>query len=276
MSSYLLTWNPKNFGWDELQELCRRAHSGEAVSQTWSCGNSRSIPIGSRVFMLRQGVEPKGIVASGWVSRSPFEDRHWSADRASAGDKAFFVEFVPDVILDPQTDPVFDPRTSTSGPLTRLQVRSPASGNSIPDDVALALERAWEGHTGDAGAKLGTGDHELSALEGQKRIQMVAHRSWERALRPAKLREASARHPEKRLLCEVPGCAFDFEEVYGGIGRGFAHVHHLRPLGHDPEPTITKLSDLVVVCANCHSMIHRGGMCRDLQTLLEGHGDNGS
>ncbi len=48
-----------------------------------------------------------------------------------------------------------------------------------------------------------------------------------------------------------------FEERYGDVGHGFIEVHHVRPV-HELQPgDKTKLSDLALVCANCHRMIHR-------------------
>jgi 5-methylcytosine-specific restriction protein A len=48
-----------------------------------------------------------------------------------------------------------------------------------------------------------------------------------------------------------------FEELYGDVGHGFIEVHHVRPV-HELQPgDKTKLGDLVLVCANCHRMIHR-------------------
>ena len=56
--------------------------------------------------------------------------------------------------------------------------------------------------------------------------------------------------------CSV--CQCDFEEVYGEIGRGFIHVHHLRPLsGIAEEYEIDPVADLRPVCPNCHAMLHR-------------------
>lgn len=59
-----------------------------------------------------------------------------------------------------------------------------------------------------------------------------------------------------------------FEETYGKIGEGFAHVHRLKPLRSGER--ITSLSGLAVVCANCHSMIHRGGECRAITGFIPG------
>ncbi len=109
---------------------------------------------------------------------------------------------------------------------------------------------------------------ELVALEGKPTLAMRLHRSREERLRKAKIREAMETG-NGRLCCEVPGCAFDFLEVYGEVGHGFAHVHHLKGLADGTHPVRTKLSDLAVVCANCHAMIHRGGECRPLDGLLK-------
>ena len=55
--------------------------------------------------------------------------------------------------------------------------------------------------------------------------------------------------------CQV--CRFDFESVYGELGKNFCHVHHIRPLSevderHDVNPEV----DLIPVCPNCHAMLH--------------------
>jgi hypothetical protein len=113
-------------------------------------------------------------------------------------------------------------------------------------------------------------DQELSGFEGNLRMSFKVHRQRERRLRAAKLNEALAAGGG-RLVCEVPGCEFDFLSVYGELGRSFAHVHHKRPLAESPTGgRKTTLDDLAVVCANCHAMIHRNGECRKIDTLIRG------
>jgi 5-methylcytosine-specific restriction protein A len=58
-----------------------------------------------------------------------------------------------------------------------------------------------------------------------------------------------------RLACEV--CRFDFGDFYGDIGEGFAECHHLVPLSDLRGVRPVRLDDLVIVCANCHRMLHR-------------------
>ncbi|WP_280478710.1 HNH endonuclease [Nocardia asiatica] len=58
---------------------------------------------------------------------------------------------------------------------------------------------------------------------------------------------------EDRVRCEV--CYFDFEAVYGPHGANYIECHHVVPL-HVSGETKTRLADLILLCANCHRMIH--------------------
>jgi len=74
-------------------------------------------------------------------------------------------------------------------------------------------------------------------------------------------------HIESQLACEV--CGFDFFEFYGELGRGFAECHHLVPLAEAAFRQNTRLTDLAIVCANCHRMLHRGRPVLPLAALIE-------
>ncbi len=109
---------------------------------------------------------------------------------------------------------------------------------------------------------------EFNAFEGKQRKLIILHRQREARLRETKIRQVLKQNDGK-LRCEVPGCGFDFQDVYGEIGIRFAVVHHLIPLSSvTSSGTQTSIDDLAVVCANCHAMIHRGGECRSLETLI--------
>jgi hypothetical protein len=111
-------------------------------------------------------------------------------------------------------------------------------------------------------------DPELSAFEGEQKKLFVRHRKREQKLRAAKIRDALQKGGG-HLVCEVPNCSFDFYETYGEIGHNFAVVHHTKPLAWIPRKGARiLLTDLAIVCANCHAMIHRGGECRDMATLI--------
>lgn len=57
------------------------------------------------------------------------------------------------------------------------------------------------------------------------------------------------------LPCFV--CGFSFSKNYGKHGDKFIEAHHLTPISELTEETKTKLEDIVLVCSNCHKMIHR-------------------
>jgi 5-methylcytosine-specific restriction protein A len=52
-------------------------------------------------------------------------------------------------------------------------------------------------------------------------------------------------------------CGFDFESVYGEMGKKFIEAHHVEPIGMREGDSPTLLSELVAVCSNCHRMLHR-------------------
>ncbi|MDQ0254134.1 putative HNH restriction endonuclease [Evansella vedderi] len=57
-------------------------------------------------------------------------------------------------------------------------------------------------------------------------------------------------------ICKV--CDFNFEQMYGTLGKEFIHVHHIVPVSElGTNYKINPTTDLVPICPNCHSMIHK-------------------
>lgn len=56
--------------------------------------------------------------------------------------------------------------------------------------------------------------------------------------------------------CSV--CKMSFQVTYGEIGKGFVHVHHLKPVSElGDDYLINPIDDLRPVCPNCHAMLHK-------------------
>lgn len=54
------------------------------------------------------------------------------------------------------------------------------------------------------------------------------------------------------------GCDMSFSERYGEIALGFIEIHHLVPVSKMPTGyIINPVNDLVPLCSNCHSVVHR-------------------
>lgn len=100
-------------------------------------------------------------------------------------------------------------------------------------------------------------------FEGVKRTVTV--NSYERN---SKARQLCVKH--WKAICAV--CTFDFEKTYGEIGKGFIHVHHLTPVSQIGKAyQVNPINDLIPVCPNCHSMLHRQEpplTINELKTLL--------
>ena len=89
--------------------------------------------------------------------------------------------------------------------------------------------------------------------EGRRKF--MSHFSRERshaAVRKAK-NLFQSQH-EGHLFCQA--CKVDFSIVYGDIGRSYIEAHHLRPLAGEGSRR-TRPEDFVMLCSNCHRMVHR-------------------
>lgn len=90
---------------------------------------------------------------------------------------------------------------------------------------------------------------QTSVIEGAT-IRVTVNR-YERDARARKLCLA-----KWGVTCMV--CDLSFSRVYGPMGEGFIHVHHLTPIASIREEyTLVPERDLRPVCPNCHAMLHR-------------------
>lgn len=94
---------------------------------------------------------------------------------------------------------------------------------------------------------------DLSVDETKRRL--VSHYKIDRDRGIIKSKIAQFKQANGRLYCEA--CAFSFEDRYGEYAKDVIDVHHTRPLGTLLPNTMTKLSDLMLLCSNCHRVVHR-------------------
>lgn len=141
VDTHLFAWNPGLWNWPSLpadvRALARRGH----LDTGWSAGRTRNIEPGSRAFLVRLGVPPKGLFGSGTVMTAPVERRHWRKDKAAAGAVTGYVMLrldalyeLPIVTFDELAEPPF------AG--FRWGIRQ--SGVRVPGPLAEALEALWQ------------------------------------------------------------------------------------------------------------------------------------
>jgi 5-methylcytosine-specific restriction protein A len=95
---------------------------------------------------------------------------------------------------------------------------------------------------------------QAAIMPAQEARQFRWHRRAERNQKLA--RDAKRFHGTKCMVC-----GFDFGQTYGEHGEGYIEAHHIVPfasLAAELEPVLLDpKEDFVVVCANCHRMLHR-------------------
>ena len=242
-STYLLTWNPQNWGWPRFDPLYEQLLAGGRPLLRWSCGRTKKIAVGDRVYLMRLGsMEPTGILAAGWVTEAPVSAPHWSGE---AGREALYIHFEPEALLDPNQDRLLDPTAVNEAFTWRPQ----SSGITIPPLIAAQLDTAWQEHL-VAPQRSPQREKTKGAFQEGKKIKTTSHR-YER---DPKARQACIDH--YGAVCQA--CGFDFGAVYGVLGAGYIQVHHITPLAvRDGPYEVDPITDLVPLCANCHVMVHR-------------------
>lgn len=114
-------------------------------------------------------------------------------------------------------------------------------------------------------------DFQYSAMEGN--LKLKVHYRRERSRKLIGLKKEQYRKNYGILRCEV--CGLAFEEIYPeSLGEDFIEVHHKTPLSQVENAVKTTLDDLILVCANCHRMIHRTKDCGGNLELLLVHFQN--
>ncbi|MDY4789589.1 MAG: HNH endonuclease [Bacteroidales bacterium] len=58
-----------------------------------------------------------------------------------------------------------------------------------------------------------------------------------------------------KLFCQI--CGFDFETKYGELGKDYIEAHHTIPISEMEKGHKTTIDEIVLVCSNCHKMLHR-------------------
>lgn len=256
-NSYLLIWNPSNFTWTSFYEDLEAIRHGFRPLLRWSCGNTKRIAAGDRVFLMRLGQREKikGILASGVVVVEPYMDAHWSEANATA----LYLRFEADTLLDPATEKLLDPREIS----TQLDWYPQKSGVQIPAEIAQRLEIGWHKHLNlpELDSLSPSKNSSQTFVEGQRHL-LISYRSERDAI--ARLRCIEHYGTE----CVV--CGFDFGKKFGDIGDGFIHVHHLKPISEQPEAyEVDPIRDLRPICPNCHAMLHRRSPPYSIEELSE-------
>lgn len=141
MATYLFAWNPRLWPWPELPRLRRRVARRGFVDVEWSSGRTRRIEPGSRAFMIRLGVPPKGVIGEGVTFSAPRPGIHWRAEKAALGRQTNYLDLRLGTLLEA---PIITFEDLARPPFSRYRWGIRQSGAFLPESLADALEDLWE------------------------------------------------------------------------------------------------------------------------------------
>jgi len=256
-TALLFLWHPELSGFD-LAAIEATTRTGDSWQTNWSTGSRSRFIIGERIYLFRLGVN-RGIVASGIVTSFPYNAPDWA-------DSANVREYV-DISLDSASlTPLSQSVLLSKIPSVRWDYQR-TSGQRLEDEAA-ALEAIWNEHLQTLDltpAQTVVSAQERGAIgamtEGAVRTTTVV--TYER--NPAARAACIAHHG---LACSA--CDMNFEDVYGSIGAGFIHVHHLREISTiGAQYEVDPIADLRPLCPNCHAMVHRRQPAMSIEALRQ-------
>ena len=110
----ILKWNPSFSSYrmtDHLLIMVDLINGESEYHHNWSVHDYTIIRPGDRFYFVKVGYGQTGIVGCGTITSDPYKDQDWSGQ----GRDTYYVDFVPDVFLNPDALEIL-----TSAVLTRL------------------------------------------------------------------------------------------------------------------------------------------------------------
>jgi hypothetical protein len=136
MKAYLFGWNPLKWPWADLDDDIKKLSTEGKLIYNWNVASHKTIQPGDRAYIVRVGVEAKGIFASGIISSEPYlafrKGRHYHR-----------IEITLDVLLNPEKERILSLDILKTGNLAAQTWTPQASGISIRPELVGELEGVW-------------------------------------------------------------------------------------------------------------------------------------
>jgi hypothetical protein len=149
MSSYLLSWNPDKWRWDNLSLESGKVLSGEILEEKWSVTKSNKPSIGDKFYLMKVGKHGRGIIACGIIQSEPYEYAHYDDDKKDATSKLKYVRIRFECLVDGNNGNYLatelELQKINEGHIIHQHWTPENSGISIKDEVLSQLEFIIEG-----------------------------------------------------------------------------------------------------------------------------------
>lgn len=252
MNSWIFQGNPNIFKIDQ--------YVSERVNIWWTIRQKHFInqfALGDEVYLWRSdggkrgtgGIIARTIVIGAIEERTDGEAKElWLTDGWAIPELR-----IPLRVLEVRLSNGFIPRLFLeSHPILKdlriLHMRS-ETNYLLTEEQAYELHKIW-------GVKSEYPDEADEAISFPEGILVYKlHRTIER--NPNLIRQAKLKEMEEsgELRCKI--CGFSFYEKYGVIGQNYIECHNIIPLSQIGEEYVATVEDILLVCSNCHRMLHR-------------------
>ena len=136
MNAFLFGWNPQKFAWEDMDADILKVKTAGYLEENWSVASYKTIKPGDRAYIMRLGVEPKGIFASGVISSEPYlafrNGRHYHR-----------INIKLDVLLNPDKEQILTLDILKMSKLANQNWTPQASGISIRPELVDELTEVW-------------------------------------------------------------------------------------------------------------------------------------
>ncbi len=138
-SAWLFSWNPEKWNWTSFEDDIQNLKQGLTVEEKYSCV-SKKPKIGDRAFIIKLGQkEPKGIVASGYISKESFID---TAEHRTDEKEINKVKIKFDSIINYNENKIL-PQNKLKEIFPNQEWSPQSSGIKIKDEYKEDLEDLW-------------------------------------------------------------------------------------------------------------------------------------
>ena len=105
---------------------------------------------------------------------------------------------------------------------------------------------------------------DIYGIEGKTLTRVHVYKERDRAL--VKKAKRHYKHLWGKLKCQ--SCGLEPDTIYGSRGDSCIEAHHLVPIEELLPDSITTVSDLAMICASCHRIVHSEKPCLPLAEVL--------
>lgn len=233
-TAFLFAWNSKPERFEGYMMCLKKIAKKGTCNLLWRCDTVKINP-GDRVFLMKLGKFPKGIIGSGKALTFPDDG---------------VIKIQLDTLLN-SDEKILDIANLQKGRLAQQNWTPQMNGIAIRNNLLQPLEEKWADYLQKQRTARSSGSITTAATYMEGLANEVVQIRYERNLQA---RIACLKH--HGFSCSV--CGFNFERQYGPLGRNFIHVHHIIPISKiGKEYTINPVKDLRPVCPNCHAMLHK-------------------